>query len=276
MSTAFDSNPRAPLGLVPSLVPPVETPAHHASGSSVPNVSQSPACDLPSGADTTASYTMRDKAPKPQPLKSGRRGVPEALKQAGIKRRVPKATAARTPSEAKQLFKQAGRAASVPATYTAEIHVEPLPEALHVQGSPVTDSLPLLEDLAVTVTAGMLPQIALPSAMTIQEAGKTTSLTPRQSVFAATDAWTPDGKLERPLKCRVCPEDEDSTLRDWVNFKRHCKTSSSHPSQLYFCKRCWRPFCRMESCVRHVRNQALKGPATSCQEKVAKSASHKR
>ncbi|KAI0258856.1 hypothetical protein BC834DRAFT_673362 [Gloeopeniophorella convolvens] len=256
--TSRQSTPRAPSESTASMVPPIGASAHHTSGPSGPgDAPQPPTHASSSDVSPATGYTMKDKMPKQPPRKNGRRGVPEALEHAGLKRRVQKAPAVRTPSATPHKFQGAGRAPSVPATHASEIHVELLPEALYVQGSNGTDPLPRLEDLDATITAGNLPQVALPSATTIQEGERTTSLTPRQSIFAHTDTWTPDGNLERPLKCKQCPEAR--SLKDWVNFKRHCEADASHPSHLYFCKRCWKPFGRVESCVRHVNSGARKG-----------------
>ncbi|KAI0260160.1 hypothetical protein BC834DRAFT_973665 [Gloeopeniophorella convolvens] len=271
LTTTTTSGPtlQAPSGPTESAVPPTETETHHASGSSVSgNASQPPACGPSSSTSPSTSHTMKGKTPERQPRKSGRRAVPDALGRAGLKRGVQEASAARTPAKSIHIFQKAGRAARVPVTHASEIHVELLPEALYVQSSHGSDPLPQLEDLDAIVTAGILPQVALPSPTTIREGSKTTSLTPRQTIFAVTDTWTSDGKLERPLKCKECPG--DPTLKDWVNFKRHCAADSSHPSQLYFCKRCWKPFARVESCVRHVNSGARKGVCPRLSEKGGK------
>ncbi|KAI0260146.1 hypothetical protein BC834DRAFT_560081 [Gloeopeniophorella convolvens] len=263
---ASGSNPRAPSGPAAPVVPPIGTSAHQASGSSIPNdASQLTAHGPSSGINPVTSQTMKGKAPEKPPRKNGRRAVPGALERAGLKGGVQKASAARTPTQTIHSFQKAGRAAGVPATHTSEIHVEPLPEALYVQSSHGPDPLPRLEDLDAIITAGFLPQVALPSATTIDEGSKTTSLTPRQSIFAVTDTLTLDGEVERPLKCKECPG--DPTLKGWVAFKRHCAADSSHPSKLYFCKRCWRPFARVESCVRHVNSGARKGVCPRLSEK---------
>ena len=37
------------------------------------------------------------------------------------------------------------------------------------------------------------------------------------------------------INCRLCP---DAKLKDFEEFKRHCKTSETHPLVIHFCDRC--------------------------------------
>ena len=50
------------------------------------------------------------------------------------------------------------------------------------------------------------------------------------------------------IKCRVCP---DANLRDFEEFKRHCRTSEAHPQELHFCDRCGDYFARSDALKRH-------------------------
>ena len=43
------------------------------------------------------------------------------------------------------------------------------------------------------------------------------------------------------IKCRLCP---DAKLKDFEEFKRHCKTSETHPLVIHFCDRCGDYFAR--------------------------------
>jgi hypothetical protein len=50
------------------------------------------------------------------------------------------------------------------------------------------------------------------------------------------------------IKCRLCP---DTKLKDFEEFKRHCKTMETHPLELHFCDRCGDYFARSDSLKRH-------------------------
>ena len=52
------------------------------------------------------------------------------------------------------------------------------------------------------------------------------------------------------IKCRVCP---DANLKDFEEFKRHCRTSEAHPQELHFCDRCGDYFARSDALRRHRR-----------------------
>ncbi|KAI0260841.1 hypothetical protein BC834DRAFT_898577 [Gloeopeniophorella convolvens] len=115
-----------------------------------------------------------------------------------------------------------------------------------VQGPP-----PSLESILGALRRRERLVVALPSTTTrIQNPdGTTTSLTPRETAFASADTL-PQTEGKRTLRCRVCAETTTSH-----NFGRHCESKIRHPTRLYFCKRCWRPFNRLDSCERHVEKQ---------------------
>jgi hypothetical protein len=50
------------------------------------------------------------------------------------------------------------------------------------------------------------------------------------------------------FKCRLCP---DAKLRDFEEFKRHCRTSEVHPRLIHFCDRCGDFFARIDALKRH-------------------------
>ena len=54
------------------------------------------------------------------------------------------------------------------------------------------------------------------------------------------------------IQCRVCPE---ARFRDFGEFKRHCKTSETHPLSIHFCDRCGVYFARSDSCTWHHRQR---------------------
>jgi hypothetical protein len=55
-------------------------------------------------------------------------------------------------------------------------------------------------------------------------------------------------KAVQTIKCRLCP---DRKLKDFDEFKRHCKTSEAHPLEINFCDHCGDYFARSDSLNRH-------------------------
>jgi hypothetical protein len=70
------------------------------------------------------------------------------------------------------------------------------------------------------------------------------------------------------IKCRFCP---DTTLKDFEEFKRHCKTTERHPLEIHFCDRCGDFFVRGDSLKRH----RIKPPA-ECRKVTPMKAAEKR
>jgi len=70
------------------------------------------------------------------------------------------------------------------------------------------------------------------------------------------------------IKCRLCP---DTKLKDFEEFKRHCKTTETHPLRIHFCDRCGDYFARVDSLKRH-RNQ----PPAECRKVTLAKAAEKR
>ena len=70
------------------------------------------------------------------------------------------------------------------------------------------------------------------------------------------------------IKCRLCP---DTKLKDFEEFKRHCRTTETHPLEIHFCDRCGDYFARCDSLKRH-RNQ----PPAECHMVTVKKAAEKR
>ena len=70
-------------------------------------------------------------------------------------------------------------------------------------------------------------------------------------LLQTTEADIARGAVEA-IKCRLCPK---AQLKNFEEFKRHCRTSETHPSaRLHFCKRCGDFFARQDSLKRHVAN----------------------
>ncbi|KAN0123257.1 hypothetical protein V8E52_003210 [Russula decolorans] len=70
------------------------------------------------------------------------------------------------------------------------------------------------------------------------------------------------------IKCRLCP---DTKLKDFEEFKRHCKTMETHPLALHFCDRCGDYFARSDSLNRH-----HKRPPPECRKVTPAKAAEKR
>ena len=70
------------------------------------------------------------------------------------------------------------------------------------------------------------------------------------------------------IKCRICP---DTKLKDFQEFKRHCRTSETHPLKIYFCNHCGNFFARSDSLKRH-RDK----PPAGCRNVIPSKATEKR
>ena len=70
------------------------------------------------------------------------------------------------------------------------------------------------------------------------------------------------------IRCRICP---DAKLKDFEEFKRHCRTSEAHPREIHFCDRCGDFFARIDSLHRH-----RKVPPNECKNATPARAAQKR
>ena len=70
------------------------------------------------------------------------------------------------------------------------------------------------------------------------------------------------------IRCRICP---DAELKDFEEFKRHCRTSEAHPRYIHFCGRCGDFFARVDSLKRH-----SKVPPSECKKATPARAAQKR
>jgi hypothetical protein len=66
-------------------------------------------------------------------------------------------------------------------------------------------------------------------------------------LLQTSDADVARGAVQE-IKCRLCP---DTKLKDFEEFKRHCRTSETHPLEIHFCSRCGDFFARVDSLKRH-------------------------
>jgi hypothetical protein len=93
-------------------------------------------------------------------------------------------------------------------------------------------------------------------------------LKPEQWQFLQTsEADLARGAVEA-IKCRLCPK---SQLKNFEEFKRHCRTSETHPLDLDFCGRCGDYFARPDSLKRH-----LAQPPPECRRVAPGRAAEKR
>jgi hypothetical protein len=87
-------------------------------------------------------------------------------------------------------------------------------------------------------------------------------------LLQTTEADIARGAVEA-IKCRLCPK---AQLKNFEEFKRHCRTSEMHPSApLHFCKRCGDFFARQDSQKRHVAQ-----PPPECRRVTPARAAEKR
>ena len=70
---------------------------------------------------------------------------------------------------------------------------------------------------------------------------------PRKLLREASEAAFARGAVQA-IKCHLCP---GTKLKDFKEFKRHCKNSETHPLRIHFCNRCGDFFARRDSLKRH-------------------------
>ncbi len=68
-----------------------------------------------------------------------------------------------------------------------------------------------------------------------------------RSLLEASEADFVRGAVQA-IKCRLCPE---TRLKNFEEFKRHCKTSEAHPQEIHFCDLCGDFFARPDALKRH-------------------------
>lgn len=66
-------------------------------------------------------------------------------------------------------------------------------------------------------------------------------------LLQASDADLARGAVQ-VIKCRLCP---NKRLKNFKDFKRHCKFTETHPLVIHFCGRCGDFFARPDSLARH-------------------------
>ena len=70
------------------------------------------------------------------------------------------------------------------------------------------------------------------------------------------------------IKCRLCPQ---TRLKNFEEFKRHCRTTEAHPLEIHFCDPCGDFFARQDSLKRH-----LQKPPPECTKVTPVKAAEKR
>ncbi|KAI0260633.1 hypothetical protein BC834DRAFT_846067 [Gloeopeniophorella convolvens] len=224
---------------------PMNARALQASGSGILNIPQQPAHSFPFTSSQESSHAKKAKVPTAQPREAGQRAASEAPVQ-------EQPTAGASTSK-QHLFEQAGHGVESPVTSTTPgVYAAPLPKTLYVQGPPdvLQGPPPAFKDIIEAMSRRELVTVAFPSmdSQIVHGSGnRTTTLTPRESVFLSPDSQP----LDQSLRCKMCP----GVSMQCHNFARHCRATAKHPTTLFFCRRCWEPFPREEACRTHFNNQ---------------------
>ena len=183
-------------------------------------------------------------------------GIPNAAQSVARTRDKPAARIPRQGIDDKP--KAAGRGAERLATPSAQgIYHQPLPGPSFRQGWAVepADGKPTWAEGSVDEGAGAVHHID----STVQQQPEGVAELfgiPRKFkpgyrlLLQASEADFARGAVQT-IKCRLCP---GTKLKDFEEFKRHCRTTETHPLEIYFCDRCGDFFARRDSLKRH-RNQ---------------------
>jgi hypothetical protein len=206
--------------------------------------------DQPLGDGGTAS-THSEEMPPHKRARGGRadRGI---LK--GKTRRKPAARILKQQIDCKP--EEAGRGAERLATPSSQgIYYQSLPGPSFQQGwsADAADGTP------TRVEGRVDEEVAHHTDKTVQQRNEKAGLFYIPRIFRpeqwlllqTTEADIARGAVEA-IKCRLCPK---AQLKNFEEFKRHCRTSETHPwAPLDFCKRCGDFFARPDSLKRHVAN----------------------
>ena len=198
------------------------------------------------------------------------KGIPKAPRSAARTRHKP---AARIPeSKINNKPKEAGRGAERLATPSSQgIYHQSLPGPSFQQG------------WAVDATNGKPTRV---EGSVVEEAVHHIDNTVQQEQQQATECFKIPRKFEplyrlflqtskadiargavQAIKCRVCP---DAYLRNFEEFKRHCKTSEAHPQELHFCDLCGDYFARSDALNRHHRKPPPECKLPECEDELKK------
>ncbi|KAI0263862.1 hypothetical protein BC834DRAFT_885926 [Gloeopeniophorella convolvens] len=231
-------------------------------GSEPTSEAQQPAHGPPESRGSQAGSSIRKgKRPEKQPRKKGKRGITEALKDAG-----QGPPAIRAPANPTMKSEPASHAMETSATGTTpKFHVEHLPETSGEQESfadVVQDVGHLLERIPSPKSRPW--NVAAPN--TGEAQGDDTTLliqsgvapTPRERLFLVVTPGSSGTGTGVAFLCKMC----DVSFDTWIHFRRHCRASEVHPTQLHFCARCYRPYPRPDSCTRHADKVAGSGKCT--------------
>jgi hypothetical protein len=199
------------------------------------------------------------------------RGILKATRSAARTRhkpvaRIPKASISSKP-------KEAGRGAERLATPSSQgIYHQSLPGPSSQQGWAVDAADGKLTWVEGSVDEGAVHHIDSTVQQQHEEATELFVI-PRifkpeyRSLLQASEADVARGAVQA-IKCRLCP---DTKLKNFEEFKRHCRTTETHPLEIHFCGDCGDYFARLDSLKRH-RNL----PPPECRKVTPERAAEKR
>jgi hypothetical protein len=206
----------------------------------------------PLGDGGPAGTTTHDIPPPKRARGGGKaKGIPKAARSAARTRSKP---AARIPKhKIDNKPKEAGRGAERLATPSSQgIYHQSLPGPSFQQGWAVEAA-----DGKLTWVEGSVDEEAVHHTdSTVQQEHEEETeqfvipriFRPAYRLFLqATEAEFARGAVQA-IKCRVCPE---TKLKNFEEFKRHCRTTETHPLELHFCGHCGDYFARPDSLKRH-------------------------
>ncbi|KAI0277251.1 hypothetical protein BGY98DRAFT_646740 [Russula aff. rugulosa BPL654] len=211
--------------------------------------------------------------PPPKRARGGgtAKGTPKAARSAARTRRKP---AARIPKqEISCKPKEAGRGAERLATPSSQgIYHQSLPGPSFQQGW----SVDAADGKPTWVEGSVDEEVVHHTDSTVQQQHDETTelftiprkIKPEHRLLLQTSEADVARGAVQAIKCRLCPE---SNLKDFDEFKRHCKTAETHPLEIRFCDHCGDYFARVDSLNRH-RGQ----PPAQCLEATPEKAAEKR
>jgi hypothetical protein len=200
----------------------------------------------PAGAHT-------HEMPPPKRARGGgtAKGIPKAARSAARTRRKPAARIPNASTDSKP--KEAGRGAERLATPSSQgIYHQSLPGPRFRQGWAVEAA-----DGKLTWVEGSVDEEAVhhidSTVQQQQEEATELLVIPRKFkpeyrlLLQASEADFARGAVQA-IKCRICP---DTKLKNFEEFKRHCRTTETHPLEIHFCDHCGDFFARLDSLKRH-------------------------
>jgi hypothetical protein len=216
--------------------------------------------------------THSDETPPPKRVRGGEtaRGILKAARSAARTRHKP---AARIPKQNSGKPKEAGRGAERLATPSSQgIYHQSLPGPSFQQGW----SVDAADGKPAWVEGSVDEEVVHHTESTVQQQHEETTelftiprkLRPEHRLLLQTSEADVARGAVQAIKCRLCP---DTTLKDFEKFKKHCKTSETHPLVIRFCDHCGDYFARVDSLNRHSDL-----PPAKCREVTPAMAAEKR